>query len=373
MAVGVAATTAVAVGLFTVSSNAGESRYRTVVAAQGDVEQTVTFDGTIAASNRSDLVFATDGTVLEVRTEVGDEVEAGDVLATLDATALEAAVTKAEADLAEAEAYLDDVEDGQIDTVKRANGGGTASAASASSTGTVTAAVYVVSAGTSTTTVAATSDGLTAKLAELTAQQEAVKNSQSEATSAIADAKSALAAQQEACEDESSADAVDEDATAGSGLSQECRDALQAVQAAQDVVAEKQDALQSALGVLGETLNAAVAQLKSDSDSGDATEPTPSPDSGTGTDGTTEGKNEKQTERSAPEQSERDAPSGGGQSGQVPGGSGSSGTTATAADLASAQADASDTVKRPLDQRRPMSIRRSPRWPRPRPTWPPRR
>lgn len=218
----VAAATLLGVGLFAASSDAGEGRYRTATAAKGDVEQTATYDGTIAASNRSDLAFATSGTVRKVRASVGEEVEAGDVLATLDATDLRASVIAARADLADAEAYLDDVEDGQIDTVSRASGGSGATPSSASTSGTVTSALFT---GTATMTVAASDDSLATRLAELKEQQEAVRTAQSDATAAIATAKSALAAQQEACAEEE--DTEDADAA---GLTQECRDALQAVQ-----------------------------------------------------------------------------------------------------------------------------------------------
>lgn len=330
----VAAATVLGVGLFAASSDAGEGRYRTATAATGDVEQTVTYDGTIAASNRSDLAFATSGTVRKVRASVGDEVEAGDVLATLDATDLRASVIAARADLADAEAYLDDVEDGQIDTVSRASGGSGATPSSASTSGTVTSALFT---GTATMTVAASDDSLATRLAELKEQQEAVKTAQSDATAAIAAAKTALAAQQEAC-----AEDIDTEDAEAAGLTPECRDALQAVQEAQDVVAQEQDELQAALVELGATLDEAVAQLAQDAESESEPEPeaeqqTPDRDSGTQEKTPTQPEQAKPDQQSAPQaKSGSAAPSGG-----------SSGTTATAADLASAQADV-DTAEAAL-------------------------
>ncbi len=349
--VGVAATTVVGVGLFHAMASADAANYRTAKAEQGSVEQTVSYDGTIAASRRSDLTFATSGTVTKVAVGSGDEVEAGDTLAKLDATDLATAVTKAKAELADAQAYLDDVEDGQIDTVTRAaGGGGSASAASAASTstdaGNVVAAVHTVSTSTAkqavATTVAATSDELTAQLAQLADQQDAVTSAQSDATAAIAAAKDALAAQKKACADEDTTDADASDAS--SGLSEECQIALQAVQDAQDVVAQEQDALQTALETLGSTLNDAVAQVEKDSASSGSGSGTGSGagQSGTGQSGTGQSGN---SQGGAPSGSGSGAASGGAAGGS--GSTGSSGTTATAADLASAQADV-DTAKSAL-------------------------
>ncbi|WP_286931063.1 MULTISPECIES: HlyD family efflux transporter periplasmic adaptor subunit [Aeromicrobium] len=336
----VAAATVVGVGLFAASSTAGEDRYRTVAATRGDVEQIVSYDGTIAASQRSDPVFATDGTVRKVAVEVGDEVEAGDVLATLDASDLKAAVIETRADLADAEAYLDDVEDGQIDTVARASGGGgSATESSATDAGTVTLALYTESSS-SPMTFASTSDRLKDALAELAAEQETVKSARSAATDAITAAKAALAAQQAACEE-------DDPATA-TAISQECRDALTAVQEAQDVVAEQQDALQSALEALGSTLGDAVKQLEKDAGSADASggsadtkDETKEQDSGkaAGQDRDSGGT----TSQTPGQGAQPDA----GSSGPGSGAGSSSGTTATAADLASAQADV-DTAEAAL-------------------------
>jgi len=266
-----------------------------------------------------------------VTVSVGDEVEAGDVLVRLDAQDLRAAVTRAKADLADAEAYLDDVRDGQIDTVTRAMGAG-ASGASSTGTGAVTTALYT---GTATTTFASSSS-LEQSLAELKAQQDAVTSAQSEATAALAAAKDALAAQRDACED----DQVDPDAT---GLPQACTDALAAVQDAQDVVAERQDALKSALDALGTTLTKAVTQLGEQQE--DGTTPSEKPSEGT-----------DRPQQEKPQGTPKTAPQSGAKKGGAPAsaapgaGSGSgtgSGTAATASDLAAAQADV-DTAEAAL-------------------------
>lgn len=297
-----------AAGLFLTTSSADESRYRLATVTSGDIEQSVTYDGTIAAANRVDLTFATEGTVAKVAVSVGDEVEAGDVLAELDAADLKADVVRARADLAEAVAYLDDVEDGQIDTVRQAAGGGSVSPASATTRDTSQGEIVLVAHVTASSDL----DDLIARLRE---QQEAVKEAQTAATEAIAAAKDALATQTEACAD-----------------GQECQAELQAVQDAQDVVAQKQDDLQAALEALGSTLDDAVAQLEEDSQ--ESTTPTPTPTIPTPT--TPQPTERQQQPRAKSGPNTPDSPD-----------SGSTGTAATAADLASAQADV-DTAKAAL-------------------------
>lgn len=321
----VAACAVVGAGVLTATSSAGEARYRAVAATTGDVSRTATYDGTIAASKRSDLAFATAGTVGTVRVGVGDEVEAGDVLARLDAQDLRAAVTRAKADLADAEAYLDDVRDGQIDTVTRSLGGADASGAAATGTGSVTSALYT---GAATTTFASSTD-TDRSLTDLTTQQDAVTSAQTEATTAITAAKEALAAQREACEEDPEA----------SGITQACTDTLAAVQDAQDVVAQRQETLQTALETLSATLAKAIAELGEEPEDTDTTEqprtdaspPTAAP------------KTKTEPKRSTPSAPKASAPKA-----STPDASGGgSGTTATAADLASAQAEV-DTAEAAL-------------------------
>ena len=82
-----------------------------VEATTGTMAKTVSADGTIAAAETEDLSFGSAGTVTAVNVEAGDQVRAGDVLATIDSAELEAAVSAAEATVAEAEAKLADDED----------------------------------------------------------------------------------------------------------------------------------------------------------------------------------------------------------------------------------------------------------------------
>src|SRR5579875_1871298 len=95
--------------------------YRLASVERADVQQTVQADGTLSAQHRATLSFATGGTVSSVRVAVGDRVSAGEVVATLDASALNAAVTSAQQTVANAQQRLADDESAQ------ANGAATTS------------------------------------------------------------------------------------------------------------------------------------------------------------------------------------------------------------------------------------------------------
>ena len=62
--------------------------------------------GTVRAAERAPLAFEVEGRVREIAVAIGDAFEAGDVLATLDATTLEIALDERRAALMEAEAVL---------------------------------------------------------------------------------------------------------------------------------------------------------------------------------------------------------------------------------------------------------------------------
>lgn len=272
--------------------------YRTAAVTVGDVDQTLALSGTIAASARQDLSFGADGTVKKVTAATGDTVAAGDVLATLDPTDLETAVTKARATWAKAKAQLESDQTSQASIVTAATtpaSSGSSSSSKKSSTPTSSATPTAGAAPTSTTV----SPALTAALKTLADQQSAVTTAQTAATEAIAAAKAALVTQTAACavttEDPvdatAPADGTEEapDESATTGLSKDCTTALDAVQSAQDVVAQKQDTLQTALQALSTTLTAAVMTLNDSTSSGTGsttpstptTTPTESSDSST--------------------------------------------------------------------------------------------
>ncbi|HEY2834390.1 MAG TPA: efflux RND transporter periplasmic adaptor subunit [Sporichthyaceae bacterium] len=81
--------------------------YRTGLASVGSVDQLVTLTGTVAKLTQEDASFGVSGTVKKVEVASGDKVSAGEVLAELDPSDLDAAVTAAEATLARAKATLE--------------------------------------------------------------------------------------------------------------------------------------------------------------------------------------------------------------------------------------------------------------------------
>lgn len=80
--------------------------YRTTDVEQGDAVATLDAVGTVTPVHQADLTFATAGTVGSVDVAVGQQVTAGQTLASLDATPLDDAVVSAQASLAQAQATL---------------------------------------------------------------------------------------------------------------------------------------------------------------------------------------------------------------------------------------------------------------------------
>lgn len=267
-----AATAIVLVGAgITYAQAQGESgSYRTATVSTGDVDETLSLAGAITASARQDLSFGVAGHVSAVKVAAGDEVRSGEVLAKLDPTALEAAVTKAKATLAKARAQLETDQAGQAEAVADAATPKTSATTPAKSTPSQSAPTKSTpsqSAPTKSTPTPTPTPALKAALQKLAAQQTEVTTAQTASTEAITAANSALAAQIEACR---AADPVDP------ALTEDCATALDAVQAAQDVVADKQDVLQKALEALSGTLSTAVKEVAQSGSSGGKT-PTPTP------------------------------------------------------------------------------------------------
>jgi len=78
----------------------------------GTFQTTVTAESTVAAAESEDLSFESAGTVTAVNVEVGDVVQEGDVLATIDSAELEAQLAEAQAEYDDLAAQLaDDTDD----------------------------------------------------------------------------------------------------------------------------------------------------------------------------------------------------------------------------------------------------------------------
>ncbi len=115
--------------------------YRTAAVATGDAVATLSEVGTITPVQQSDLTFTVGGKVGTVDVTVGQQVAAGQTVATLDTTSLQSAVVTAEANLASAQATLASDEttqaEGSTTTVATSTGsGGSGTAASRSTTAT---------------------------------------------------------------------------------------------------------------------------------------------------------------------------------------------------------------------------------------------
>ncbi len=88
-------------------SQAATSGMRTATVATGSVTQSISLSGSVERVDQVTAAFRTTGPVTSVKVTVGDEVEAGDVLAAIDTADLERAVTVAQANLVAAQAALD--------------------------------------------------------------------------------------------------------------------------------------------------------------------------------------------------------------------------------------------------------------------------
>lgn len=101
-------------------AGAAGPQYRLTSASRADLAQTVDADGTVSVADQARLTFATSGTVATVLARQGAHVTAGQVLARLDATSLENAVTAATQQLAQAMQTLADDEASQTSTTAAA-------------------------------------------------------------------------------------------------------------------------------------------------------------------------------------------------------------------------------------------------------------
>ncbi|MDD2274318.1 MAG: efflux RND transporter periplasmic adaptor subunit [Candidatus Pacebacteria bacterium] len=89
----------VIVFLFSLFNSEEASRYETVIAEKGNLIQTVDVTGKVESANELSLHFETVGRIDSIRFEVGDTVKAGQWLANLSLTELNASVTQAQSSL----------------------------------------------------------------------------------------------------------------------------------------------------------------------------------------------------------------------------------------------------------------------------------
>jgi membrane fusion protein, macrolide-specific efflux system len=98
------------------SSTSAAGVTRTTAVRTGSVTATVTADGTIGAVSQVAANFATSGTLTKVKVSVGSTVTKGQVIATIDRTSAERALTLAEANLASAEQAYSNAKSGTTTT-----------------------------------------------------------------------------------------------------------------------------------------------------------------------------------------------------------------------------------------------------------------
>lgn len=84
---------------------------RTATVSAGTVRSIVTGTGTVVPQQQNNVSFKEGGTLTEVDVKVGDHVSAGQVLARIDPTLLQAALQQAQAQLASAQAVLTATQD----------------------------------------------------------------------------------------------------------------------------------------------------------------------------------------------------------------------------------------------------------------------
>ena len=106
------AAVAVAIGAFFINkrnSSSTTAQYETVKAEKGTLTATIGATGTVRSNQTAILAWQTTGTVGEIQVQPGNQVQAGDVLATLSQTSLPQNMILAQADLVTAQRTLDNL------------------------------------------------------------------------------------------------------------------------------------------------------------------------------------------------------------------------------------------------------------------------
>ncbi len=194
-------------GAIYASTRTSDGRYRTAVAENADISETLALSGQISAATSRDVAFQTDGTVADVLVALGDSVAAGQTLATLDPAGLDSAVADATDTLARAQQQLEEDLEAQSsgvsssrDTSATPQGGrgaatpGGQSTAPPSGGGPTTPPPDGSGDGTST------DPAVTAAIAAVTAAQKALLAQYEVATQAQDASTQALTSAQTACE-----------------------------------------------------------------------------------------------------------------------------------------------------------------------------
>lgn len=186
--------TGTGVGIAKAQASGGPG-YRTAVATIGDATRTLTVSGTVEPVNQAQASFQVSGTVSAVDVKVGQHVNAGQTLATLDSTSLQNQVSLAQANLSSAEAKLSQDESGQTSTAASSSTG-----TAAQSTGAAQTTAAQVGSTTYATDAVLTAAALPSGTPSLQQAQQAVVTAQHGADVDIQTAAAKLASAQTTCQ-----------------------------------------------------------------------------------------------------------------------------------------------------------------------------
>lgn len=180
-------------------------RYRTASASTHDVQEVLAEVGTVASVKQASVSFPVSGTVESVDVEVGDVVEPGDVLASLDPEDLKRGVTTAKSALAQAELTLERALNGED---PRGRPGGVPQETAPAATPAPTSAPASGGASSRTTSSSSTDD-------DIRQGQQRVLDAQRAVDEALLDAQESLASATAICDSVGSS-SPDPSAQAGS-------------------------------------------------------------------------------------------------------------------------------------------------------------
>jgi HlyD family secretion protein len=93
-------------------AEASKPQYEAITVERGDISATISATGAVLPEREVNLAFSAAGTISEVNARVGEAVKEGQVLAALDTTDLELAVKQAEVGLTQAQAQLQQLDEG---------------------------------------------------------------------------------------------------------------------------------------------------------------------------------------------------------------------------------------------------------------------
>lgn len=254
IAAGIAVVLCATLALVYVSTaSSANSQYQLANAVRTDVTQELTQSGTLTPQSSANVTFPTSGTVARVYVRSGQKVKAGQKLAQLDTTQLQAKVTQARSQLAQAELSLYNLENGVAGS---GSGSGSGSANNTSAT--------------SSSNISTRSDA-NAGVSGSKANKQ-LQALQAELTKALATSTRELAASQAACvAAPASADESGSSAAPVQSTTEGCSKAQRALMQTQTRIAQLQQHVGSTLTQLSKSNSSTPAQNQSGSAGGQST------------------------------------------------------------------------------------------------------